>query len=81
MLGAALQSNGTGPFLGLGADAPTNWVNLMGVSPYFGTLDSNGSARYDFPAGSLPPGLGLDCLFYVTNGVSLRLTRILEFDT
>ena len=75
------HSNGTGPFFGLGADAPTNWVNLQGISPYFGTLDSNGAARYDFQAGSLPPGLGIDCLFYITNGSSFRLTRILEFDT
>lgn len=72
---------GGGPFIGLGADAPQNWLNLLGAPPFFGSLDADGSARYDFMPSSVPPGFQLDVLFYVTNGTSVRISSIVEFDT
>ena len=80
------HQNGTGPILGLGSDAITNWINVLQYAPWTGSLDANGSARIDLDSG-IPSGLSgsvsLDAVFLVANpdGTSLIFTPILEFDS
>lgn len=75
--------DGNGPFLGLGPDALSNWLALLSLPPFSGALDSRGSARFDFPAGSVPPGFQSDNLFITLapGFVLSKRTLILEFDT
>lgn len=75
------HSEGLGPFFGLGLDAITNYGALAGLPPFSGTLDSQGSARWDFPPGIFVPGVDADFVFYVTTPGQLKITQILEFDT
>jgi hypothetical protein len=78
---------GSGPILGLGSEAISNWAILSTTPPFFGVLDSRGSGRMDFPSGSLPAGLDLDVIFLtqVNDGNPLAqillISPILEFDT
>ncbi len=78
---------GTGPILGLGPDAVNNWLTLSATPPFFGLLDSRGTARLDFPPMVLPPGLDTDDIFLLQlndgNPFSapVLFSAILEFDT
>ncbi len=74
---------GTGPLLGLGADALPNYQVLNATPPWFGILDERGSARLDAPAGSVPPGIAVDLLFFLQSpeGALVQLTSILEWDS
>lgn len=73
---------GRGPMLGLGPDALVNWSVLYGVAPFMSLLDAQGSARWDFPPGTVPAGVQSDNIFYVQGlPTTLRLTPVLEFDT
>ena len=75
--------DGNGPFFGLGADALTNYLQLSQTPPWFGTLDAQGSARLDFPSGSIPPGVDTDDMFILQDpaGNIVRVTDVLEFDS
>lgn len=75
--------NGTGPVLGLGVDAIANFIQLSATPPWFGTLDANGSARLDVPAGSLPVGIDFDVLFLIFNpqGGLVLYSPVIEYDT
>lgn len=78
---------GAGPILGLNTEAVSNWLSLSATPPFFGFLDASGSARLDFPGGSLPPGVDTDDLFLLqpNNGDPFApfslISPILEFDT
>ncbi len=78
---------GTGPVLGLGADAVNNWLFTISTPGLYGVLDSMGSARLDFPPGTLPPGIQTDGIFFLQPNTGnlfepfITQTRILEFDT
>lgn len=75
--------NGLGPFLGLGPEALQNWLLILGVPPFSGFLDAQGSARLDLPPVSLPPGADADCLFIVESppGQLVAHTLVCEFDS
>jgi len=75
------HSNGTGPFFGVGGDAISNWISLTGVPPFNGTLDMNGSTRWDFPPGAVPPGIDIDGIFYATDGANLVHTLVVIYDS
>jgi hypothetical protein len=73
---------GTGPIFGLGPEAYSNWLMLNSTPPWFGFLDSRGTARLDIPGGTVPPGLATDDIFILQDAQgSLALwTGVLEFD-
>jgi hypothetical protein len=75
--------NGTGPILGLGADAIDNFIMLSTTPPWFGTLDARGSARLDIPSGSVPVGIDFDTIFLLFNpqGGLVLYTPVIEYDT
>jgi hypothetical protein len=75
--------NGAGPLLGLGADAFANWLIFSTTPPWFGNLDSRGSARLDAPSGILPPGVAFDTIFLLQrpDGVATTLTKVLQYDS
>jgi hypothetical protein len=80
---SAGHREGWGPVFGLGPDAIQNWLFVLALPPFSGTLDDRGSARVDLPPGSMPPGFQADCLFILQDGAGLLRDRtaILEFDT
>lgn len=74
--------NGTGPLLGLGPDALTNYLALTAAPGFSGLLDANGSARLDLSF--IPAGLGIEAdqlvaLQNLATGASL-ISPILEYD-
>jgi hypothetical protein len=73
---------GQGPIFGLGPTAIQNWLVLGATPPWFGTLDSRGSARLDVSPGSIPPGLAADTIFLTQSatGIVTSWTFVLEFD-
>jgi hypothetical protein len=82
ILFSATHSDGRGPILGMGLDVLSNFQVTQGVFPFAGTLDGRGAARADLPSGSLPQGIGLDCVFLLLDGSDfVDRTRVLRFDT
>jgi hypothetical protein len=75
--------SGTGPILGLGLDAISNYTSITSLPPWTGTLDQNGAARIDVPPGTLPSGVDLDTIFFTLSpqGQLIASTGSLEFDT
>lgn len=75
--------NGTGPLFGLGAEALQNYFILYNLAPWFGFLDAQGSARLDFPSGSVTPGLQTDDVFILQDlsGQVVAITDVLEWDS
>lgn len=71
---------GTGPILGLGADAIANYA-ILNAPPWAGFLDAQGSARVDIPPGTFP-GTMVDTLFLLQTpaGDLEFFTKVLEFD-
>lgn len=79
---SAGHQNGLGSILGLGPDAIDNYLLLSSTPPWFGALDSRGSARLDAPGGTLPPGIDFDLLFVLrVGGAVVALSPIIEFDS
>lgn len=74
---------GQGPIFGLGPNAINNLILASTTPPFFGTLDNWGSARFDFPAGSVPTGIMIDTIFLLLNpqGILIHYTPILEYDS
>jgi hypothetical protein len=80
------HSQGLGPLAGLGSDVVTNWLAFGSTPPFFGFLDGNGSARLDFPAGTLGAGVAADFIFVLQDGLLqtapvTSVSNILEFDS
>src|SRR6185503_16296747 len=77
------HANGTGIFLGLGADALANIPAFYHVAPFWGHLSAEGAARIEFPSGSLPPGIDADFIFFLQDASDQLVSRtlVLEFDT
>lgn len=82
---SGVHSNGVGPFFGLGADAAAIAEVVFGVSPFAGTLNSQGAARIlDVPPGAAAPGLGTDNVVFLFDPLTFQVigqTQVLEFDT
>jgi hypothetical protein len=73
---------GEGPVFGLGADAILNYLTFSVIPPFTGTLDAQGSARYDFPIGTLPSGIHGECIFVLLQSGQLAArTLVVPFDT
>jgi hypothetical protein len=73
---------GTGPMLGLGPDAILNYLTFSVIPPFTGTLDAQGSARYDFPIGTVPSGIHGECIFVLLQSGQLAArTLVVPFDT
>ncbi len=72
---------GQGPFFGLGASAIANYTALSTTPPWFGFLDSEGSARLDIPI--IGPGFKSDDIFILQSpgGDVAAVSEIIEFDT
>lgn len=77
---SAGHSFGVGPFYGLGSDALANYAILQSA-PFSGTLDAQGSARYDFNPTTVGSGIDADVIFIAVQGGTLVRTAVLEFDT
>ncbi len=81
------HAQGTGPVFGLGLDAINNWYFTITTPGLFGVLDTMGSARLDFPPGTLPPGIDTDGIFFLQPNTGnlfepfITMTNVLEFDT
>ncbi len=75
--------DGQGPFFGLGSEALPNWLMLGNTPPWFGFLDSRGSARLDLPPATFPSGLQTDGMFILQDaaGGLVRRTTVIEWDT
>lgn len=78
-----LRANGTGPFLGLSADALANWTALNPFDPFGGTLDGRGAYRFDVPAGFLPAGFPVDIVAILQDpfGQVVGITKVIEYDS
>lgn len=76
------HSSGTGPLLGLGSDALSNFLLLLGLPPFTGALDAAGSARFDFGAFTLPFGTDIDLIAVVFTpaGAFVGRTLCLAYD-
>lgn len=76
------HAHGAGPFFGMPADALFNFLQAGGNFPFGHVLDDRGSARFDLPPASLPPGFAMDLIgvLQAPNGLILGLTPILEVD-
>ena len=78
------HADGFGPLWGLGADALNYWLTIGTSFPFSGLLGPNGEARFDFPPGSLPPGIPLDCMFILQDpvtGALLARTMVVTYDS
>jgi hypothetical protein len=56
LISAQAPDYGRGPLMGLGWDALNNWVALYNDPFLSGTLDADGSGRFDYPSGLVPAG-------------------------
>jgi hypothetical protein len=78
-----LRSNGQGPILGLAGDALINWASLNAFDPFGGTLDADGSYRFDVPAGFLPANFPVDIVSILQDpsGLVVGITKVIEYDS
>jgi hypothetical protein len=85
LISAQAPDFGRGPLMGLGWDALNNWVALYNDPFLSGTLDADGSGRFDYPSGLVPAGLIFDTMFILQNvgdpGSLLMQTPVLQLNT
>lgn len=75
------NSGGRGQFLGLGIDAFSVLSTTLGVPPFAGPLDPEGSFRIDFSSAAVSPGITLDLVVAITGttGQILDVTPVFQY--
>ena len=76
-------TSGFGPFMGLAGDSLGYFMVFYGIAPFTGNLDSQGSARFDFPPGFLPAGFSMELVYFLQNPANGELvgnTLVIPYD-